>query len=86
MAVTTLFNPQVVQAELITEPFCPEQIGATLIHRNDVIIINVRTDEFLFAPDPAAVGILRAHVAVFKEGFPVSRRALFQCVYIVPDL
>ena len=77
MAVTALFNPQVTHAELITEPFCPEQIGPPLIHRNDVIIINDWADEFLFPPDTAAIRILRAHVALFKEGLPFSSTPLF---------
>ena len=74
MTVATLLNPEVGNANFFSEPFRPEEVRASLEHRDDVLIINNWTHELLLPPDAAAIGIFRSHVTLFEKIDPCRRR------------
>ena len=56
--VAAHLDPQLVDAQLLAVALRPEQVGAALEHRDDVLVADARVDPFALAPDAGAVGPL----------------------------
>ena len=52
MAISALFDPEILQTEFTTQTLRPEKIGPSLIQGNYIIVVNHRADYLLFPPDP----------------------------------
>ena len=63
-------DPELVHAELAAEALGPHQVGAALVHRDDVLVADAGADPFLLAPHGRAVGPLRALVAAVEQLLP----------------
>ncbi len=71
--VAAHLHPEVVEAELLAVPFRPEQVRAALVHRDDVLVAEVRADPLLLAPDARPVRPGRALVAFLEQAHPARR-------------
>ncbi len=52
------------------EPLSPEQVGAALVKRDDIVVVDLRQYPFLFAPHAGAVRPLGRLVTVFEQLHP----------------
>ena len=84
--VAALLDPQILKAELAAEALGPEEVGAALVHRHDLLVAHRRGDPLLLAPDGRAVGPRRALVAIVEQLHPGGGRARLERVHVVRDL
>jgi len=84
VGITTKFNPQILDADHLSETLRPEKIGPAFIKRDDVFVSNLRKEPFLFSPDTRAVRPEIALVTIFEEFHPAFGVALGQRLQIVP--
>src|SRR5690606_39224477 len=71
--------------ELVTVALCPEQIGAALVHRDDVVVGDRGHDPLALAPNARPVGPLVQLVALVEQLGPLRARALGQGSEVVND-
>src|SRR5262245_6192427 len=83
MAIAALLHPQIAQAQLTAEAISPEEVRPALIHGDDVFRVDGRTNPLHLAPDGAAIGIARPHVARVEKLLPLLRRAVAQRLHIM---
>src|SRR4029434_8803356 len=72
-------------AKLLAVPLGPEQVGAALVQRDDVVVRHVRRHPLLLAPDPAAVRPGGSLVAGVEEAGPGGRALLLELAKVVGD-
>ena len=85
VAVAALLNPQILQPPLVAQLLGPEQVASPFVGGHDIVIENIRTDEFLFPPDAGPVRPKSAHEAAVEYVFPFLRRRHSQRLDIVDD-
>ncbi len=86
MGVAAELDPQILEADLAPVALGPEEVGVALVHRDDVLVVDLGTDPLLLAPDARAVGPLVAVGAVLEERAPLGARQRAQRIEIVGDL
>ena len=69
----------------MAKPFGPEEVGASLIYGDYVVVVEARVDPLLLAPHAAAVRELGPHIAVVEEGLPLLGTALAKLLKVVGD-
>src|SRR5262249_18807755 len=74
---------QLIQAHLLAEPLRPEEIGAALVERDDVAVVDLGEDPLLLPPDARPVGPLRRLVAVVEQLHPAARIAAREHLHLV---
>src|SRR5262245_5858447 len=83
MAVAALLHPEIAETELPAETLGPEEVCPPLVHGDDVCGIDGWADPLHLAPDRAAIGIARAHIARVEKVLPLLRRAITQRLHVV---
>jgi len=74
-------DPEAVEPDQFAEPFCPEEVRGALVQRDDVVVMDVGQNPFLFAPDARPVGPFGGLVAVFEQAFALRcARACMSCL------
>ena len=86
VGVSAQLDPEVVHPDLLAVTLRPEQVGAALEHGDDVLVVKVRLDPLLLAPDAGAVRPLGAHVPVLEQLHPLERALLLQGFDVVSHL
>src|SRR5690606_13889362 len=86
VGVPALLDPQVLEPDLAPVAPGPEQVRVTLVHRHDVLVVDVGANPFLLAPDARAVRPLVAVRALLEAPLPGGGRGLAQLVHVVDDL
>ena len=86
MGVAAELDPEIVEPQHFPEAFRPEKIGAAFVERDHVFIVDLGENPFLFAPNPGAVGPLRAFVAVLENLGPAAGIELFELFHVVLHL
>src|SRR5262249_8089077 len=72
--------------ELLAVAIGPEQVGAALHHRDDVLVLHVGLHPLPLAPHAGAVREGGAQVALVEELDPRGRAALLEGLEVVHDL
>src|SRR5262245_54493386 len=85
MRVAALLDPELVEAQLAAVALGPEQIGVALVHRHDVLVVDVRQHPLLLAPDAGAVRPRARVRALAEQALPLRRRRLGELVHVVRD-
>ena len=83
VGVAAELDPEVVHADHLAEALGPEEVRAALVERDDVVVVDLRQDPFLLAPDAGAVGPLGGLVAVLEELHPRLGAAVGQRLHVV---
>ena len=84
--VAAHLDPEILDPDRLAVALGPEDVGAALVHRDDVLVADFRTDPFLLAPDARAVRPRGALVAIVEEAHPRDRAAVPQGLDVVRDL
>ena len=85
MRVAAQLHPQIVEADLLAEPFRPEEVGIAFVERDDVGVVDVGEDPFLLSPDAGPVRPLGGLVALLEELLPFAGVAAPQFLHVVLD-
>ncbi len=84
--VAAHLDPEILDPDRPAVALGPEDVGAALVHRDDVLVADLGTDPLLLAPDARAVRPRGALVAIVEEAHPRDRAAVPQGLDVVRDL
>ena len=83
MSVAAKLHPKFIDPNDFAESFGPEKIRAALVKGNNVIVMDLRQNPFLFSPNPGAIWPEITLVTLFEERFPRWRVVAFQRVEVM---
>jgi hypothetical protein len=77
------FDPQVTHTHHLAQAFSPEQVGAALIKRYDIVVADLGQDPFLFTPYTGPIRPFSGFTPVLEELFPILRATLCKGLHIM---
>ena len=86
MREAALFDPEVLQPNLPAVAWNVLQRACAFGKRDNVLVANVRRNQFALAPDTRIVRIREIRSALCKERFPIGCAALRECLHVVSNL
>ena len=84
--VAAQFHPHFVDPDPASERFGQKQVGAPLVHRHDVVVLNLGAHPFLLAPDARPIRPDRALVSLVEQSHPRRGTSIAQRLEVMRDL
>ena len=85
MRITALLNPEIFEADFYAKSFCPEEVRAAFVHRNNLVISDFWADPFFLSPDRGAVGPGCCLVPFVEKLSPVLWATILEGLHVVGD-